>query len=144
MSRGRKAAVAMTGVLVAVAVVAAVYFFLPTAPKTIEGTWVSEDGLVIGTYEGGTARQFMEATYGGSSTPDQTFKYAITGDMMRMSDGRESDGKDVLLPPMTLALRFSFGNRVVTMYDGGQRVSSLCRAGSPEARLLHFSNNWYR
>ncbi len=50
----------------------------------------------------------------------------------------------VLLPPMTLTLRFSFGNRVVTTYDGGQRVSSLCRAGSPEAKLLHFSNNWYR
>jgi hypothetical protein len=144
MTRGRKAAIAIVVALVGLAIVAAVYLFLPTAPKSIEGAWVSEDGLVIGTYEGGTARQFMEANYGGSSTPDQTFKYAITGDMMRMSDGRESDGKDVLLPPMTLALRFSFGNRVVTMYDGGQRVSSLCRAGSPEATFLHFSNNWYR
>jgi hypothetical protein len=143
MTRGRKAVAAIAGVLIALAVLAAV-FFLPTAPSSIDGTWVSEDGLVLVTYEGGTARQFMEATYGGSTTPDQTFKYAITGDMMRVSDGKESSGEDVSLPPMTLAMRFSFGNRVVSLYDCGQRVSSLYRAGGPEARLLHLRNNWYR
>jgi len=86
----------------------------------------------------------MEVTYGKNATPDQTFKYSVAGDMMRIADGKEASGKSVVLPPMTLALRFSNSNRVVTMYDGGQRVSSVCRVGSPEARLIHLSNNWFK
>jgi len=144
MTRGMKSAVVIAGVLAALAVVAAVYFFLPTALKTIEGAWVSEDGLIVVTNEGGTGRQFMEATYGKDDIPDQTFKYSVAGDMMRISDGKEASGKSVSLPPMTLGMKFSQGNRVVTVYDGGQRVSSLYRVGSPEARLIHLSNNWFK
>jgi hypothetical protein len=144
MTKGRRAAVTIAAVVVALAAVAAVYFLLPTAPRTIEGTWVSEDGLVVRTYEGGTARQFMEATYGKSNTPDQTYTYAMPGNTIRISDGRGTSEEADSLPPMTFAVRFSFGNRVVTLYDGDQRVSSGYRAGSPEARLSHLSNNWYR
>lgn len=144
MAKRRRSAVIIAGVFAALAIVAAVYFFLPTAPKTIEGAWLSEDSLVVHTYEGGTGRLFMAVTYGKSNAPDQTFKYSVAGDTMRISDGKEASGKTVLLPPMTLALRFSNGNRVVTMYDGGQRVSSVCRVGSPEARLLYLSNNWFK
>jgi|GEM_PF-2801581 len=144
MTRGKKFAVIIVGVLAALAVAATVYFLVPTAPETIEGAWISEDSLVVQTYEGGTGRLFMAASYGKSDAPDQTLKYSVAGDMMRIADGKEASGKAVSLPPMTLALRFSNGNRVVTMYDGGQRVSSVCRVGSPEARLLYFSNNWFR
>lgn len=144
MIKDKRFAVRAVGVLAALAVAAAIYFFLPTAPRAIEGAWVSEDGLVVYTYEGGTARQFTEATYGKNGVPDQTFQYAVTGDEMRVSNGREANGKAVSLPPMTLALRFSNGNRVATMYDGGQRVSSAYRVGSPEARLLYLSNNWFK
>jgi hypothetical protein len=144
MARGRKIALLFLGSFIALFAMAGVYFFLPTAPKTIEGAWVSEDGLVVGTYGGGTGRQFMEETYAKNGDPDQTFKYSVTGNTMRISDGKEAGGKDVSLPPMMLAVKFSFGNRRVTLYDGGQRVSTAYRVGSPEARLLHLSNNWYK
>ena len=144
MTRGMKSAVVIAGVLAALAVVAAVYFFLPTALKTIEGAWVSEDSLVVYTYGDGTGRLFIAETHGKSNAPDQTFEYSVAGDMMSIADGKEASGKSVSLPPMTLGMKFSQGNRVVTVYDGGQRVSSLYRVGSPEARLIHLSNNWFK
>jgi hypothetical protein len=144
MTKARKTGVIIAVLFAAFAVVAAVYFLLPTAPKTIEGAWLSEDGLVVGTYEGGTGRQFMEATYGENNAPDQTFKYAVKGNAMRISDGKEASGKAVSLPPMTLAMKFSNGNRVVTMYDGDLRTSSVYRLGSPEAKLVHLGNNWFK
>jgi hypothetical protein len=144
MTKGKKVAVIIAGIFATLAVVAAVYLFLPTAPKTIEGAWVSEDGLIVYMYQGGTARQFLEATYGKNSVPDQTFKYSVTDNVMRISEGKESSGKTVSLPPITLTMKFSNGNRMVTMYDGDLRVSSVYRVGGPEAKLLHLSNNWFK
>jgi len=144
MTIGKKVAVIIGGGVAALAVVVAVYFFLPTAPKTIEGAWVSEDGLLVDTYQGGTVRGFMEATYGENATPDETFKYSVTDNMMRISEGKEASGNGVSLLPITLAMKFSQGNRVVTLYDGDQRVNSMYRVGSPEASLIHFSNNWFK
>jgi len=56
MTKAKKAGVVIAALFAAFAVGAAVYFFLPTAPKTIEGARVSEDGLVVATHEGGTGR----------------------------------------------------------------------------------------
>ena len=144
MGRGKKTALIVFGVVIALAAIAGVYYFLPTAPKTIEGVWVSEDGMVVFDYKAGLARSYMAAQYAENTLPFQTFSYIVTDNMMRVFGGKEANGEDVSLPPYTAEMRFAFGNRVVTMFDSDVRMNSFYRWGSPEARLLLLTNNWYK